>query len=281
MGHTAGTKDGAAVDAAARVAVLGPTSVDGQQLTRNQRPIVAALALADGATVSVGELLDAVWPSGAPASARPSLQNQVTRLRRRFGTELIETLPGGYCLGTPSDARRFETEVAPWLERGAGSDALRPLERVLSWWAGTPYEDLADLHAAEPERARLESLQAAAADQLARCRIVVGQLRRASLELEALVRADPYRDQRWELLMVSLHLAQRRSDALAAYDRAAAVFERELGAEPSAALQRLRALVVRDGALDAADWALPGLPRHQDGPVVMRRKGRCSSHRTV
>ncbi|MBJ6620719.1 winged helix-turn-helix domain-containing protein [Streptomyces sp. DHE17-7] len=48
------------------------------------RALLAALLLEAGRPVSVGALRDALWDGSPPPSARASLHNHVTRLRRRM-----------------------------------------------------------------------------------------------------------------------------------------------------------------------------------------------------
>jgi DNA-binding SARP family transcriptional activator len=69
-----------------QVALLGPLTltVDGVTIDvpgPRQRALLALLALAEGRTVTVGHLLDALWPAVALESGRRSLHSNVSRLR--------------------------------------------------------------------------------------------------------------------------------------------------------------------------------------------------------
>lgn len=261
-----------------RIAVLGHTTVDGATPTHTQAAIVAALALAGGRPTSTAELIDAVWCERVPASARQSLQNQITRLRRRFGDEVITTDPAGYVLTWGTDAAVFERDAAPWLERDPSAAAVAPLESALALWRGVPYDDLCDHEAVDPERTRLGELRSAAAEQLGRSRIVAGDLRRCAAELSSWCEAEPYREQLWGLLMLALHLDGRRTDALAAYERASTRLARDLGVEPSDPLQALRTQIDRLDAVDTAPWTgaiRPGPDRAGACGAVLRHRGRC------
>ncbi len=103
-----------------RVSVLGATTVDGAVLTERQRPLVAALALHRDPVAPMDLLVEAVWSHEAPDTDRQSLQNQVTRLRRRFGPTLIETAPGGYRLGVATDAELLDARLEHCLEGRVG-----------------------------------------------------------------------------------------------------------------------------------------------------------------
>src|SRR5580692_4253759 len=50
-----------------------------------QRALLAALLLSNAQVVSAGELIDVLWGSEPPASARASLHNYVKRLRKILG----------------------------------------------------------------------------------------------------------------------------------------------------------------------------------------------------
>ena len=64
-------------------------------------------------------------------------------------------------------------------------------------------------------------------------------------ELEGLVGEYPYRERLWRQLMLALYRAERQADALAAYRRARAVLDEELGLEPGEELQRLEQAILR------------------------------------
>src|SRR3546814_21002322 len=128
----------------------------------------------------------------------------MTRVRRRFGADLVVTDGTGYRLGWATDVGRFDLLATTWLAREASPGAIRPLEAACAMWHRTPYVDLAQLPAVEPERARIAALQAPVADRLALSRLAAGAVRRAVTELVVLAAADPYRECRWELLLRTL-----------------------------------------------------------------------------
>lgn len=238
---------------AVHVTVTGPTCIDDERLTGRQRAIVAALALHGDAGVTTEVLVDVVWSGRAPKAARQSLQNQITRLRRRFGADLIRTDPDGYRLQATTDVGRFEQIVGPRVHLPAAPDGIGPLSDALDGWRGLPYADLVDFVPAEAERSRLVELHARAQEHLAVCRLAAGDHGRAVVDLAALVGEDPYRERRWTLLVLAHHLAGRRSDALAAYDRAARCFEAELGVRPSVTLTDLRDRIAADDEVPLAE----------------------------
>ncbi|MBX3313140.1 MAG: AfsR/SARP family transcriptional regulator [Actinobacteria bacterium] len=231
------------------VSVTGPTCIDDERLTGRQRAIVAAMAFHGDGGATTEVLVDVVWAGEAPKAARQSLQNQITRLRRRFGADLIRTDHDGYRLDAVTDVQRFEQVVAPRVHLPASPDGVTPLADALAGWRGVPYADLVDFVPAEAERSRLVELHARAQEHLAVCRLAAGDHGRAAVDLAALVGEDPYRERRWTLLVLAHHLAGRQADALAAYDRAVRCFETDLRARPSTALTILRDRIAEDGAV--------------------------------
>lgn len=228
------------------VRVLGPVTVCGQSVTRRQQAIVSALACLGPAGGTADRVIDAVWSDSVPRSARASLQNHVARMRSRFGPDTIHTLDHGYRLGLPTDVEVFEQAVAQALAVGVRPEAVDLLERARDLWRGSPYESLGGA-SAEIARSRLEAMRAEALDHLALCRMALGDLDTALAELGVLVREDPYRERRWEMMMRCFHLAGRRAEALATFDRLSRRLLEDLGVGPSHDLMELEQQIRASG----------------------------------
>ena len=76
--------------------ILGPFGVvrDGTPLViqgAKERAALAILLLNAGHSVSVDHMIDALWESEAPATARNSLQVRIATLRKALGSDRIET----------------------------------------------------------------------------------------------------------------------------------------------------------------------------------------------
>ncbi len=218
------------------VGVLGPTTIGSQSATPRQRALVAALALAGDRGADIDELADGVWGGCPPDSARSSLQNQMTRLRRTHGDDLIVCERARYRLGRPTDVARFEHAVAMARSAPPTSAGIESLAGALRLWRGTPYADLTDSHAAEIERARLGQERGRAADLLATGRICLGDHEQCIVELRVEVEEDPYRDRAWELLFVALQRAGRPGEALVAHREYVERLRTQFGVEPSGSL---------------------------------------------
>lgn len=278
-----------AVGGEPRVRVLGAVAIDGEPVTRSQAAIVCALALDPAEVVGIDRLLDAVWPTDVPASARSSLQNQMARLRKRFGDGLVETCRGGYRLRATTDAQCFEElVVAGRAEATAPCDAVTLLTRAVSLWNGLPFDALVDHPGADCEATRLVAMRNDAEECLAAARISMGDHEAVVRRLEVLVEIEPYRERRWELLMTALARAGRASEALAAYGRMTGRLSADLGAAPSRHLVRLRELIASGSA---ASSPVSAREEHRDreerpdagdlhiercgGPIAIRQRARC------
>ena len=102
------------------IRLLGPLEVrDGERTLvlprRQQRALLAALALRAGQVVSTDRLVADLWGERAPASATGSLQNAVSALRKLLGRDVVLTQAPGYRLALEPenvDAHRFERLLA-------------------------------------------------------------------------------------------------------------------------------------------------------------------------
>jgi predicted ATPase/DNA-binding SARP family transcriptional activator len=273
-----------------RVDVLGPVGVrDGVEIVPiggpRQRAVIAVLGLLGGSVVPTDQLADAVWAGEPPRTAEHTLHNYVLRLRR-LGLA-IARVDNGYRLDTPTDAGAVEAALAA-AHTAPGRTTAVDLAAALSLVRGAPGHGLTE---SEVTRARcagltemIETLRedaAAAALEEAPTAAAAGRL---VSELRGLVTAEPYRERRWELLMLALYRAGRQSEALEAFARARELLDRDLGIEPSLALRRLQqAVLSQDPALTAVDGgaevptsftgggrALPGLATRLVGRVDER-----------
>src|SRR5918999_638900 len=106
--------------------------------------------------------------------------------------------------------------------------------------------------AAQPEATRLEELRLAATEERVELELAAGRHADLVGELEALVARHPLRERLHAQLMLALYRSGRQADALAAYQRARAALNEELGLDPSAELRELeRAILGQDPELGA------------------------------
>ncbi len=271
------------------VCILGPVQVrDGSAEFelggRRQRRVLAGLALGRGRPVSWEALESAAWGDEPPATARHTIATYVLRLR---ATGLvISNTPSGYGLETPTDAIEFEGLIES-ARRLIGSDPDRSmtlLREAIALWRGRPLPELDHLPEAETEAARLKEIVEAAREQLLRAELTLGRSDGLVGSARSLVAEEPYREHRWELLMIALYRSGRQAEALDVYSQARDRLLDELGVEPGPALQRMQqAVLAQDPALDVqpGDVAGTSAPRSRVPGTATRLIGRAQERRDL
>ncbi len=241
------------------VKTLGGVSINGEAVTQRQRALVAALALHRKSGATVDMLVDAIWGDRAPSSARKSLQNQISRLRQTFGSGLIRTESDRYVLTARTDIDEVDRL---WLELSSTrpeSDLrhqIASLTALLGSWTGEPFADLPDDSAAAAERARLDLRHCRFVEMLALARLTADETDRqdAIVDLRVRVALHPFHEHAWELLVTTLYLSGRRTEALGTCAEFSDILQDQLGVAPSHSFRRLRAVVESDQRLDPAEF---------------------------
>ncbi|WP_433721428.1 BTAD domain-containing putative transcriptional regulator [Actinoplanes sp. CA-051413] len=263
--------------------VLGPTELGAGRGVLDlggplPRRLVTALIAAGGRPVSGDALTAAVWGDDPPASPEVSLQAYVSRLRRALGAEHREALQrvgDGYRLtGAETDVAAFEAGVArgrELLDEQRPAEAVRAFDAALRLWRGEAFADLDGAVEVEAARARLGELRLVAVEERLAARLAVGDAPGAVAELTPAVRAEPYRERRWELLILGLYRSARQAEALSALRRIRALLADDLGVDPGPALQSLeRRLLAQDPGLLLPARAGPAPRPVTKAPAVTR-----------
>ncbi len=250
-----------------QIGILGPLQVRAgdRQLPvtgSRLRALVTRLAADAPESVSIGELVDAVWPGEPPSDPTNALQSLVSRVRRALGDAgRIQQVAGGYRLTVTAgdvDSARFAELVATGrreLQANRHADAVGTLTTALSMWRGQPLTDAADGQYAAVLRVRLDELRLDAQIDLAEARLALGGAREAIADLEQLVAAHPLRERLAGQLMRALSATGRQADALAVYERLRDRLAGELGVDPGAEIQAIHLAVLRG---EIAPEARPG-----------------------
>ena len=180
--------------------ILGPLAVTVERRPLDlagprQRCFLGVLLLNRNTVVSIDRMIDLVWGEDPPASAEAALQNQVSKLRRLLGADLIETGPPGYRLH--ADPGSVDANGSRhWSPRGGRPRRLRQATSFAKdspSGAGRP-SDLAHEPFAEVEIARLEKLRLGATEARIDADLGSGLHEPLIAELEALVTEHPYRE---------------------------------------------------------------------------------------
>ncbi|PBC76526.1 DNA-binding SARP family transcriptional activator [Streptomyces sp. TLI_235] len=265
--------------------LLGPVRVFDDRAELNagpakQRAVLAMLLAAEGRPLSRREIVDGVWGCAAPATAPHLVATYVARLRKAVdpgrahgtGPSVLLSHGDGYALPTPPehlDIALFQrARQAARSRHGAGDLAgcTAELERALAFWRGGALEGVPGPHA-ERLRGRLEEARLSTREQRFAVLLERGRHHETLPELSALAAAHPCRERLRALLMLALYRADRRAEALAAFQDTWRTLVEEDGIEPGAELRTLRRRILDDDpALRPAAAAAP--PRRL--PAVSR-----------
>jgi DNA-binding SARP family transcriptional activator len=257
-----------------RFAVLGPLRAwrHGEELDigqPQQRALLAALILREGAQATVEGLVDDVWGDNPPDSAVGIVRNYIHRLRRLLGQDgvaLIRSVGGGYALGgcsaTEVDLGSFKRFVGEArAERDAGNLPLAA-ERYgdgLALWTGLALAGVPG-PCADIQRTRLTELRLVVLEEWLGCIIELGRYAEAVSELAPLVAEHPLRERFRVLQMKALYGAGRQAEALGVFHEVARLLREELGVDPCPELREVHQRVLVNelpSARPAAEAAWP------------------------
>ena len=236
-------------------ALLGPMQVrvgaERLEVTAGKHRLMLVRLLLDAnRTVSVDDLIDALWGERAPATASKLVQVYVSQLRKLLGAEAVETHRSGYLLRVESgnlDTQQFEELVREGRAAVAAGNAdlgRSLLRRALGLWRGRALADAAYHDFARAEAERLEELQLDCLEERIEADVAAGAHREVLSELQALVAAHPLREGLRASLMLALYRSGRQADALDAYRDASRVLREKLGLVPSVRLRELERAVL-------------------------------------
>ena len=250
--------------------LLGPLElVVGRQMLKiggpRQRVVLSMLAINANRVTSVDELVEALWDTDPPSTARAQIQTCVSSLRKLI-TDAgcpggIRTRPPGYLLEiAPSD---LDTEAFGELvgaasnhtEEGRIATAASTLRKALNLWRGPALADVtSDL--VKRRATQYEDQRIAAIEERIRLDLALGAHEEIIGELAALVARYPFRERLAGFRMLALYRSGRQADALSFCRRFRDSLVEELGIEPGHELRQLEnAILNRDPALDLPEAA--------------------------
>src|SRR5215216_3434109 len=249
------------------VRILGPLELAGRDgpvaLGRGrERALLARLAIANGAPVSIDVLVDDLWRGTPPRTAVKALQGHVSRLRRALdeaepgGGAHLATRASGYALDVDEemvDRGRFMRAFVQGREalaHGNPASASASLEDALRLWRGAPLADVVYEPFAQAEIAQLDELRAQVIEELAEAHLAQGRDAETVTLLEQLTQEQPLRERPRAQLMLALYRSRRQGEALALYRGTRTQLVEELGIEPGRELQELeRRILAHDPSL--------------------------------
>ena len=241
-----------------RFAVLGPLRAwrHGVELDigqPQQRALLAALILREGAQATVEGLVDDVWGDNPPDSAVGIVRNYIHRLRRLLGPDgaaLIRSVGGGYALGGTSAEdvdlalfKRFVSEARAEREGGNLQPAAERYADGLALWTGLALAGVPG-PCADIQRTRLTELRLVVLEEWLACIIQLGRYAEAVSELAPLVADHPLRERFRVLQMRALYGAGRQAEALGVFHDVARLLREELGVDPCPELREVHQRVL-------------------------------------
>jgi DNA-binding SARP family transcriptional activator len=223
---------------------------------QKQRALLTLLLLNVGNVVSTDRLVDELWGDDPPRTAKGSLHNYVSQLRRVLGPEVLITREPGYLLEVDPesvDVVRFERLVEEALEDGDEARAAK-LREALALWRGPALAELSFEEFAQPVIQQLEERRLAALESRIDADLALGRHDSVLGELEELAAEYPLRERFRAELILALYRSGRQAEALEGYQDTRRVLVEELGIEPSPALRQLERSILRhDPALAPTD----------------------------
>jgi DNA-binding SARP family transcriptional activator len=245
------------------------------------RQVLALLLLRANHVVSISALVEELWGEQPPASAVTTAQTYVYQLRKMFERsgyrgaehEPLATRPPGYLLRVRQDQLdvdvfvRLVQQGRLLLQSNRFSEAADRLRRALELWRGSALANVAQGPLLRGYVADLEEQRMRAVELRIQATAALGGYRELIGELRILVSQYPLNEWLHSQLIVALHAAGRRGEALQAYHHVREILTDQLGLDPSPALRRLHHEVLMTGTV-------PSIPTQRSGPDLDGWSGR-------
>ena len=229
------------------------------------RAVLALLLISRGRTVPISQFVEELWLDRPPATVSATMQTYIYQLRKLLGAAggeavaaSLATDSAGYVFKGPVedvDVHVFESNFDAGkaaMKAGNHEQAVECFGRALAVWRSTavladvPKGPFLEAYAVQLEEARMQAIELRIEAYLR-----LGRELDVLPELRALTVNHPLHEGLHGRLMLALHRAGRRNEALETYRVLRTALSRELGLEPCAALQRLhRSLLAGDLELD-------------------------------
>ncbi|WP_205855800.1 BTAD domain-containing putative transcriptional regulator, partial [Phytoactinopolyspora endophytica] len=257
-----------------RFLALGPVGVvtSGRRVTLargQQRTILALLLAGDGEIVSADRLVDALWGSSPPYTARKSLQSHVSRLRHQLLSLApgeptpLKSAPDGYRLDLTVhefDARMFRDLLGQAKRSRDPREKLALLDQAESCWDGPAFGDLATHPGLTSAARHLDQQREAAAADRIDALLALGRHDETLQTLPRVVEAEPFDERAHGQLMRAFVAAGRRAAALATFQEVQTRLRDELGVDPSPELRGLHEEILRQDTVPPPPPLSPTTP---------------------
>ena len=200
------------------------------------------------------ELMDALWPQGAPAAAEVALSSLLSKLRA--------VLSAGVILGKGEIGLLLPGEA--WVDLEAAPEAIHRAESAIATedWSAAWGPSRVALHIAtraflagyeapwiDERRQQLEGIRLRALECTAASGLGLGGPELAATErsARALIMAAPFRESGYRLLMEALDRQGNIAEALVVYDELRCLLRDELGVAPGESTQQVYKRLLKGG----------------------------------
>lgn len=253
--HRPELADAEGADARMHFDVLGPLAIGEGESPILLRPghecvLLAVLISNANRRVSIDRLVASLWDADPPSGARKQTQVYVHHLRKAIGLGRIQRLSAGYRLVVHPgelDADRFmdlAKEGRRALLEGRESTAAELLRQALALWRGPAYAGFEDVAVLQEHIRLLTEQRIVAQEQCIDAELRLDRHVDLIVEISSLVAEHPLRERFRAQLMVALHRAGRRAEALGVYQDARRDLASELGLEPGPELRQLEQAIL-------------------------------------
>jgi DNA-binding SARP family transcriptional activator len=244
--------------------ILGTLEVcgdDGSQVAirqPRQRHLLTVLLLHANQSMTVNELITALWDSSCDGSLVGALRTHIWSLRRLLApADRLTKEVRGYVF----QVRPGELDLDMfWLLAEQGRRAMSErrfceaegiIARAIGLWSTPRLTDLPPTPAIDIASQRLIGERDTLLELLTDARMALGQHRELVPELEAQVAAEPANEKKWAQLLLALYRSGRQVRALDAYSRVREMLVTEYGIDPGPQLRQLHSQILRaDPTLD-------------------------------
>jgi DNA-binding SARP family transcriptional activator len=236
---------------------LGPTDARAEAPpigSRKARTLLKLLAVHRVKQVPVDRILDVLWGDDPPRRPEDNVASLVSRLRARFGAEIVTGGREGYRLGRPPavvvDLDVAATDLAEASGRlAAGEPALAAVVagRVLELLGtGEALPEDRDADWAAPARAEAAELTRRTRHLAAAAALAAGDAENARALAAAAIASDAYDEAAYRLLMRADVALAEPARALAAYERLRAALADEFGTDPAPETRSVHLGILRE-----------------------------------
>ncbi|GAB7046417.1 AfsR/SARP family transcriptional regulator [Catenuloplanes indicus] len=229
--------------------------------SKRARTLLGILLLNPGFVVPLESIVDGIW-AAPPPSAVQNVRTYVHQLRTQLESlqqwNRLESAPGGYRLHARSeelDLLRFDELTGSGrraIRRGDDRGGADLLDRALRLWRGSPLAGLELGPSFQIRTNALEEQRRSAQHAWIGARMRLGEHTDLLPKLRTLLDERPLDESLWQSLIVALHGAGRRAEALSTFAAARRMLVAELGVEPGPLLQQTHAAILQGNSLPEA-----------------------------